>query len=189
MPDRILSIDGYLTERKLSNALHEITQDAWLGGQLKVPGTRMRWDMAFTLGSTTVVVEYDGDEHYRNALKIKTDIAKDQAAVSLGYKTVRFPYWIQLDTTTLEHFSGLEANVRTDFPHGFITTRIFPASFCGFGIQRFAGELDALPGTVRDSVIQSLQDRASKHGIEWVLPQQLFHLLSADTGGVVSHSQ
>lgn len=171
-----MQIEGYLTERKLSAALQEITDADWLGGQLKVPGSRMRWDMAFRRESNTVVVEYDGDEHYRNALKIKADGAKDEKAASLGYETVRFPYWVQLNTVTLEHYFGLQADIGTDFPHGFITTRIYPASFCELGVERFARELISLPSSVRDSVVASLRDRITEHGYHWVIPNALRRL-------------
>ena len=73
MLDRILTIDGYLTERKLKTALQELFGSDWIGGQVSLPGSRRKFDMAFRDGPTTVLVEYDGDEHYRNSLKIKAD--------------------------------------------------------------------------------------------------------------------
>src|SRR5690242_12142575 len=105
--------------------------------------------MAYHRDGNVTVVEYDGDEHYRNSLKIKADRAKDEAARTLGYQVVRFPYWVQLDTTTLRHYFGLEAEIHQSFPHGFITTKLFPASFCELGIERFRSELAALPAAVR----------------------------------------
>ncbi|MFC1896841.1 hypothetical protein ACFL0Q_09355 [Thermodesulfobacteriota bacterium] len=177
MRDTSVTIEGYLTERKLAEALAHITGDAWLGKQVKVPGTRMRWDMAFSHESSTLVVEYDGDEHYRNSIKIKGDMAKDQAARDLGYSVVRFPYWVQLDTCTLGHFFGLGATIVQDFPHGFITTKLFPASYCELGVERFARELDGLPSHVQAAVTQSIQDRAVDHGVEFVLPSGLRHII------------
>jgi hypothetical protein len=46
--ERTIRIDGYLTESKLSKALHELLADRWLGEQVPVANTRQRWDMAFT---------------------------------------------------------------------------------------------------------------------------------------------
>src|ERR1035438_355061 len=48
-------------------------------------------------------------------------------------------------------WDGLEAEIDQSFPHGFITTKLFPASFCELGIERFRAELLALPGSVRDA--------------------------------------
>ena len=90
-----------------------------------------------------------------------------------GFRVVRFPYWIQLDNTTLEHFFGLEAQIEQSFPHGFITTKLFPALFCELGIERFRAELLSIPATVREAVVSSLLDRIAEHGVEYVLPRVL----------------
>jgi very-short-patch-repair endonuclease len=65
--------------------------------------------MAFQHERKITVLEYDGDEHYRHSIKIKTDRAKDEAARTLGYQVVRFPYWVQLDNATVRHYFGLKA--------------------------------------------------------------------------------
>jgi very-short-patch-repair endonuclease len=174
---RMIRIDGYLTESKLSKALQELLPEDSSGEQVPLTSTRQRWDMAFKMEGRITVVEYDGDEHYRHSMKIKGDRAKDETARTSGLHVVRFPYWIQLDTTTLKHFFGLDANVEQSFPHGFVTTKLFPASFCELGIERFRAELFALPLTVREAVISSLRDRVAKHGIEYVLPGSLADLI------------
>ena len=133
--------------------------------------------MAYWRDGQITVVEYDGDEHYRHSIKIKTDRAKDDAARTLGYQVARFPYWVQLDNTTARHYFGLEAEIQQSFPHGFITTKLFPASFCELGIERFRTELAGLPQAVRESVIASLRDRVQEHGLEFVLPVALVNTL------------
>jgi hypothetical protein len=90
---------------------------------------------------------------------------------------VRFPYWIQLDNLTLKHYFGLEAEIEQSFPHGFITTKLFPASFCELGIERFRAELLPLPASVRDAVISSLRQRVAEHGLHYVLPKLLEDLI------------
>ena len=170
-------IAGHLTEQKLASALKQITGERWGGAELKVVGSRRRWDMGFTDGSDRVVVEFDGDEHYRNTLKIKADQEKDAGARTEGLRVVRVPYWVQLDRVTLQHYFGLDAQIDQDFPHGFVTTKIFPASFCEMGIERFQRELESLPAAVRTDVVQSLRDRATEHGAEYVIPARLTDLL------------
>jgi hypothetical protein len=172
-----IAIDSYLTERKLKIALQELFADDWIGGQVSLPGSRRKFDMAFREGSTIVLVEYDGDEHYRNSLKVKADKEKDALAANYEIRVVRVPYWTQLDRLMVKHWFGLDAEVDQTFPHGFITTKLFPASFCELGIQRFIQELAALPVKVRESVIASLKDRVAEHGIEYVVPEQLRILL------------
>jgi len=170
-------IEGYLVEGKLAAALREIVGDRWTGTELKVSGTRRRWDMGFVDGDRRVVVEFDGDEHYRNTIKIKADREKDAVAASEGLRVVRIPYWVQLDSVTFRHFFGFDAEIEQNFPHGFITTKIFPASFCELGALRFTRELADLPPVVREGVRGSLRDRAVEHGIEYVVPSALRHLV------------
>jgi very-short-patch-repair endonuclease len=124
-----VSIDGYLDQGKLEGAFRQVVGEAaWRGSEVRVEPRRFKWDMVFEWGGARIAVEYDGDEHYRHSLKVKADREKDALARSSGIKVVRFPYWVQLTTETLRHYFDLEAQVVQDFAHGFITTKIFPAS-------------------------------------------------------------
>lgn len=174
-----IRVDGYLVEQKLAMLLRQLVGDRWGGVELKIAGTRRRWDMGFDSAQGQVAVEFDGDEHYRNALKIKADREKDTVAATQGVRVVRVPYWIQLDSTTFRHFFGFEAEIEQDFPHGFITTKLFPASFCELGVERFRRELEELPLVARNAVITSLLARAKEHGLEYVLPSPLRYLLAS----------
>jgi hypothetical protein len=117
-----------------------------------------------------------GQDHYCNSLKIKKDQEKDEILHQHGIKCVRFPFWVQLDSQTALHYFQIRAEVITDFPHGFITTTYYPASFCELGIMRFERELGGLPSPVADAVVSSLRDRANEHGMEYVLPSRLQYL-------------
>ncbi len=134
--------------------------------------------MGFSDGERRVVVEFDGDEHYRNTMKIKADREKDAIAAREHVQVVRIPYWVQLGRVTFPHFFGFDAEIDQDFPHGFITTKVFPASYCELGLERFTRELNGLPGQVRDAVVKSLRERAVEHGLEYVLPSSLVGLLA-----------
>ena len=162
---------------KLAQALQQLVPGGWLGTEVAVPGSRHRWDMAYQCGGSITVVEYDGDD-YRHSLKIKIDRVKDEAAHIQGSRIVRFPYWVQLDNTTLRHYFGLESEIEQTFPHGFITTKLFPASFCELGIERFRTELQSLPAVVRNAVIASLRERVEEHGLEFVLPSSLVDVVA-----------
>jgi hypothetical protein len=166
-------IESYLTEAKLAVAMAQLVGDAWAGGQVNLPGSRRRFDLTYHDRGTTVLVEYDGDEHYRDSMKIKADRQKDALAAENGMRLIRVPYWVQLDRTMARHWFGLEAEIEQSFPHGFITTKLFPASFCELGTTRFRRELDSLPAPVRDAVVASLRERIAEHGVEYVLPAEL----------------
>jgi hypothetical protein len=76
---------------------------------------------------------------------------------------------IQLDKVTVQSYFGISAEIRQDFPHGFITTKLFPASFCELGVERFKEDLDGLPSVVRSAVIHSLRERVEQYGLEYVV--------------------
>ena len=174
----MITIDSYLLQGKLESALKQVVGESnWRGREVRVPNSRRRWDMAYQIQNHTTVVEFDGDQHYWDSLKIKVDAEKDAVANTLGYSVVRVPYWVQLTTETAKHYFGFNTKISQDFPHGFITTKIFPASFSEMGVSRFAKELSALPKNTKNAVISSLRDRAQDHGVEYVLPSTLHHLL------------
>ena len=172
-------ITGFLIQQKLEDALAQIVGDAaWHGKEIRVvAGRRQRWDMLYESPNGRIAVEFDGDEHYRNTLKIRADFDKDELAKQDKYRVIRIPYWVQLTTETLRHYFDLEAEIIQDFPHGFITTKVFPASFCELGVQRFRTEMDGLPISVRAAVISSLRDRVKEYGFKYVVPQSLGDLL------------
>jgi hypothetical protein len=151
----------------------------WVGTQVKLQGSLFRWDVAFRDNGSQVLVEFDGDAHYRDSLKVKVDRDKDSLALMQGNKVVRIPYWIQLNRVTAEYYFGISADIRQNFQHGFVTTKLFPASFCDLGIDRFKSELKELPLEVRIAVINSLKARIQDHGIEFVLPTSLRYLISS----------
>jgi len=175
----IITIEGYLTEQKLAHVLQQLLPDDWQGTQIAGMGTRHRWDMSCRLSGIVTVIEYDGDEHYRHSIKVRADRMKDAIARSSGFRVIRFPYWVQLDDITLEHLFGITAHIDQSFPHGFITTKLFPASFCELGIARFRTELFSLPCAVRLAVVTSLRERTTEYGREFVVPSALNDLLDS----------
>ena len=177
-----IKIEGYLVQKKLEDDLNEIIgsesvgPEKWLGREIPVDkGSKSKWDMGFIdPRGETAVVEFDGDGHYRDGLYIKRDHGKDALANLQKIKVIRIPYWIQLTTETLKFYTGLEANILQDFPHGFITTKYFPASFCELGIHRFRKELETLPIKVKEEVLSSLEERSKEYGKQYVLPEFLY---------------
>lgn len=164
-------IEGYLVQAKLEQVIKEIVgPQQWLGREQRLPVGRTRWDMTYKAGDQVTAVEFDGHSHYCDSLRIKADEEKDRIAREHGYKVVRIPYWVQLTTETLAHYFNLIATIKQDFPHGFIATKIFPASYCKLGILRFERELSSLPASVQAAVVRSLHDRAKEHGEKYVYP-------------------
>lgn len=53
---------------QLEHALREIVGNdrCWHGREVPLPVGRRRWDMSYETNQQIIVVEFDGDEHYRN---------------------------------------------------------------------------------------------------------------------------
>ncbi|WP_281652309.1 hypothetical protein [Microbacterium aurum] len=180
MGERSVRYEKYLTEAKLVQIVQEISGSNFEKAQAPVSGgSRSRWDCAFrAIDGRRVCVEFDGNDHYQSSLAIKADREKDRAAAAQGHRVVRVPYWVQLTTATATHYFGWDITVEQNYAHGFIDSKIFPASFCEMGIERFRTELDSLPISVRDDVVRSLRDRSSRYGDAYVLPTSMLHLLA-----------
>ena len=90
-----------------------------------------------------LIVEFDGDEHYRSARKILRDQERDAVFLAAGYRVIRIPYFVQLKRAVIVALFGDAAEDFSDFqqfPHGFIAkTVVMPADFCELGIT-FASE-------------------------------------------------
>ena len=152
------------------------------GTEIKTPNdNRLRWDFVIRINEDIFAFEFDGPDHYQVPRKVRSDNRKDEQARISGYKTIRWPYWVQPDAHTIRHYFGVTANIRTNFPHGFRGgTAYFPSCFCEKGIFRFEGELFSLPRTTQLDVIESLRVVAEREGgEEWVLPSQLRSLLTS----------
>ena len=169
MPHKEIVFKDHLIQSTLSDCLHKIVgNEDWIGEEVRVPETRYRWDMMFKIKNDIFVVEFDGDGHYRDSLLIRNDIEKDKIAYSLGYITVRIPYFVQLTNETLWHFFRLKADIKQDFPHGFIKSKIFPASFCRLGLMRFEKEMSSLPKNINTCITESLKNAAKIYGEQYV---------------------
>ena len=168
-----------IAEKEIKEILKKISysetlsEQGWLGGELKLPNLEQGWEIAFKYGEQIFVVEYDDDKHYRNTLTIKADLEKDRISKELGYEIIRVPYWIAMDTIMVEYYFGIEFDVETTNKHGFTEDDLFPASFCEKGIERFNQEYDELPNKVKKEIRNTIEKRIDEIGQEFVLPNSI----------------
>ena len=124
--------------------------------EVRLGATRMRADI---LLDRTTVIEFDGMSHYTNARTLVSDSKKAGVCEALGVRLIRVPFWVQLDREMAEHYGITDKfYLLTSFPHGWVATDVFPASFCEAGTARFVREFSGLPASVRQAVAQSLQE-------------------------------
>ena len=176
---KIVKYEGYLTQQKLSALLREALKDKYAAfmEEQKVAGKpRCRWDIYMTFpDGREIAVEFDGDQHYRDTLVMKLDLEKDDLADEAGIEVVRIPYWVQLTDDTAKHyfddlFDGI--HIEQDYPHGFIKSKVFPASYCALGVERFMAELHDLPYDIFVEILMNLFDRAfdEAYAPEFIIP-------------------
>lgn len=163
-----MKVSGYLTESKLHAVLSEWAGDTNVDTQVKVAGTRMRSDFEVRKDSTVYVVEFEGDTHYRDANVVYRDNLKARIQEGEGKKVVKIPYFVQLTSQTFEHFFGIKFDIESDFPHGFITTKVLPASFCPIGHAAAKAIFDLLPDNVKADIVASLREKSKALPAQYV---------------------
>ena len=176
---KTVKYEGYLTQQKLASLLKEALKDKYTSfiEEQKVAGKpRCRWDMYITFpDGREIAVEFDGDQHYRDTLVMKLDLEKEDLADEAGIEVVRIPYWVQLTDETAKHYFGDlfdGIHIEQDYPHGFIKSKIFPASYCALGVERFMAELHDLPYDIFVEILMNLFDRAfdEAYAPEFIIP-------------------
>lgn len=89
-----------------------------------------------------LVVEFDGYQHYTQSKVILSDSSKTKLLTDAGYKVVRWPYFVQLDSRSVYEYFGLDLDIEQKYPHGFIDSKcVLPADFCIAGHHRFLNDL------------------------------------------------
>ena len=163
------------------------------GQYVKVAGTKFKPD--YILPELRIVIEIDGDSrsrrnHYSNANVAIKDRLKTRICTELGYKVVRIPSYIQLDSEMVRFYFGIdyaEELYPACHEHGFEHPDIaLPADFCELGLERFEQEMRTYPQSVRQRIVTSLRKRITQYreegyseedAISQVLPRRLLYLI------------
>lgn len=171
-------MNEYLTERLLGILLRNLFPNQEFIHDRIVPnsGTRARPD--YRCDELMLIVEFDGDQHYRSSKKIKSEALKNVTYSNMGYKVIRFPYFIQPSTAIITLLFNLDIDYEQTYPQGFIDeAAILPADYCEIGVLKFLDDLNRL-NVVRDEIIESLRNKVESIGdIELVLPPTLNNLI------------
>jgi very-short-patch-repair endonuclease len=170
---------NYLTEERLEMVLGELFPNVTFIRDRQVPNSGLQTRPDYRNDDLKLIVEFDGDQHYRNVQKIKREQEKTDRYSQMGYKVVRIPYFIQISTETITHLFDINLSYNQTYPHGFISkTVIMPADFCEIGIQKFKSDLkrfDYLQADILNSLKQKVEILGDK---ELVLPPSLYDLIN-----------
>lgn len=143
-----------------------------------------------------MIIEIDGSggryqKHFVEVEQCERDDENIAFYKSLGYKVVAIPMYLQLDREMIKYFFDIDYKGEPLYPasseHGFLHPRIaLPAKFCKRGIDRFKKEMESIPASVREKVIDTLRQRINKNmdrGMDYksakraIIPKQLDYLL------------
>lgn len=132
-----------------------------------------------------LVVEFDGLNHYMDSHAVLNDFKRDLWFESIGYKTIRIPYWIQLSQDVVRDLFGvcLEhplCEIAYSFYNIFtqkVNLDILPGNMCELGRQRFITEYYKFSTDVRVQINKDLRkclrELYSKELAEAALPEYL----------------
>lgn len=169
----------YLTEVGLSLVLKEVFPSETFIHDKIVPLSNSKKRPDYFCDKLRLVVEFDGDQHYRSVKKIKSELIKDQIFQNIGYNVVRIPYFVQISSLIIDKLFNRRINYNQIYPHGFIDKRvIMPCDFCELGIKKFERDLERF-NYIKKEIIQSLINKVDELGDkELVVPSSLDYLLT-----------
>ena len=131
----------------------------------------------------SIVVQIDTVEDYRVPARILATYKKEEVLTGLGYKFIRIPFFVQINTETLRHFFGTDATLPGDKEcfqmSGFYALDDYeqynepnpyvPASYCSLGGNKFIADLYSLPAGAFKEVTNSLKSMKERFGEEMVM--------------------
>ena len=137
--------DNYLTEKNLGDFLCEFLQGYEVIHNKKVPDSNIQKRPDYRIEELGLIIEYDGDRHFKSSDVIKTDLLKEQVYKELGYTVIRIPYFLCLTADVIYELFNEYVDIDTDklkdfnlSGHGFITEKVvLPSEYSLFGLKRF----------------------------------------------------
>lgn len=159
----------YLIEDRLYEALQKIYNCDFLRNKT-VPNSSINKRPDFRNDELKIIVEFDGDLHYRVRQRQKADTEKDEVYSKMGYKVIHIPYFVQLSSVVIKELFGVDMEWEQVYPHGFIDSKaMLPVDFNYYGIYRFRKDLKKF-SYIKDDIIESLKDKIILLGKDEVLP-------------------
>jgi hypothetical protein len=177
-PEKTTEQSPYLLEKSLGDFLKVVFPENQFLHNKEIPKCGKKYRFDYRCEDLSLIVEFDGPKHYTSAAQIIGDYQRDEFTQNLGYRTVRFPFFVQMCPRVVQNLFELPCPFTQVYPHGFNSnTVIFPADFCELGIARFNSDLEKF-NYIREDIIVSLRNKIKLKGNQrLVLPPSLLHLV------------
>ncbi len=169
----------YLTESSLGVKLNNLFPSHVFIHDKSVPGSKnKRFRPDYRCDALKLIVEFDGYSHYCKAKQIINDRKKDADYVTLGYRVVRIPYFVQWCTEIAQELDPNASKVEQTYPHGFIDKKaILPADFCHMGLFKFLAALNLYPLSGDDVISNIFTLLDSAEYSELVIPRSTYNIM------------
>ena len=173
-----IEMSKYLNETKLGEELKIIFPNFVFIHNKCVPNSELRTRPDYRCDELKLIIEFDGDRHYREAQKIKREEEKNEAYTQMGYNVIRIPYFVQLSTEVIKNLFDKDVEYIQTYPHGFISpTVIMPTDFCELGIEKFKLDLKRFK-YIETDILHSLINKVKElNDKDFVIPKSLNYLL------------
>lgn len=161
-------IKGFLDETMLGICLRDIFQKDFIHNKI-VPNSNLKTRPDYRNDELMLIVEFDGYKHYTDPSVIYRDSLKVKTYTAMGYKVVRIPYFIQLETRTIKILFGIDYQLKQNFPHGFIVDDIVcPAGYCKAGADLYKQDKKRF-ANIWNEIEYSLQMKLTKYPKEIIM--------------------
>lgn len=153
----------YFTEDKLESLLKELYPSHVFIRDKVVPNSGINARPDFRCDELKLIVEYDGERHFRLVKAQMLDELKDKVYKEMGYKIIRIPYFIQPSKPFLKYFFGIDKNLEQTYPHGFINTlAALPSDFNSLGAEIYKNIMREIPKEIRAEIEKSLERKTKE---------------------------
>ena len=159
--------NSYLNEEKLGQILEIIYPKEQIVHNKKIPNYKELCRPDYRLPELKLIFEFDGSTHFCNPKRILMDEKNDLFYKSLGYKVIRIPYFIQMDSKFFKNILNLEVENLYEFPNGFIDDKAtLPAEFCTLGVRKYVNLIKSNYKYCLSEIKYSLDEKIKQLGDE-----------------------
>jgi len=177
------NIEEYLDEKQLGLLLKELYPSIEFIHNKQVPNSGIKSRPDYRSDELMLIVEFDGAQHYQTVDNIFKDKKKDEVYGSMGYKIVRFPYFIQPTSKIIKYYFNIDTEFSSKYPQGFNSDTVtLPCDFCVMGTNRFSSDMREMQSIGLDhEIMASLYMKIQNNKLCTVVPPQYFdYFLAVD---------
>lgn len=163
---------NYLSEGLLGCYVRHIFKNCEVIHNKQVPNSGLKTRPDYRIDDLMLIIEFDGNRHFQQSGTQRRDLIKDNIYMEMGYKIIRIPYFVQMDSSALEYFFGEylgdidTSEISSYYPHGFVDMSCtYPSDFNAYGTFVYKEYINNLPQEVVDGIKNSYSHKYTNDGL------------------------